>query len=280
MSAVLPSLLATLCLAAAPVETKFVQVVPAPRETARFERSPGQRRAVVLIHGLSVQPFVDGNAARAEFRSWQRADGHLARALAPDADVYAFAYGQDLPVQEVAGLEGFTANVRRLKELGYREIVLVGHSAGGLVARQFVEDYPDSGVTKVVQVCAPNAGSSWARAAAAVGQSQEAFLASLTREGRRACLKCRADKKVPEHVQFVCLVGTRARFGDGVVSCDSQWPDDLQEQGIPAVALAVDHLGAVRGKEGARRIAALVGEDHERWSPDEVRSARRRIFGK
>ena len=50
---------------------------------------------------------------------------------------------------------------------------LVGYSAGALIARYFVEDSPDYGVTKVIQVCAPNGGSGWGKLTAGVRQSQE-----------------------------------------------------------------------------------------------------------
>src|SRR5207244_2414497 len=122
------------------------------------------------------------------------------------ADVFAFAYSQDVPLETVADGPGLRDGVRRLKALGYREIVLVGHSAGGLVARQFVEDYPGAGVTKVVQVCAPNGGSAWAKARMAVRKKQEAFLASLTRKDRRLSLHERAEKRIPADVEFVCVV--------------------------------------------------------------------------
>ena len=51
--------------------------------------------------------------------------------------------------------------------------------------------------------------------------------------------EARRDRRIPEGVQFACVVGTGTRGGDGLVARESQWPEDLQRQGIPAVALDV-----------------------------------------
>jgi len=63
--------------------------------------------------------------------------------------------------------------------------------------------------------------------------------------------------------------------GDGVVSLHSQWTPDLQQQGIPAVALPTDHLAVVRSAAGADKIAALVAHPQPRWSPAKVAQFRR-----
>ncbi len=97
-----------------------------------FVRSAGQPRAVVLIHGLYLHPFSSRNVPRATLVSWQRPDGPMVQALARDADVFAFAYGQSVAVDEVAALPGLADGVRRLRQNGYSDIVLVGFSAGGL----------------------------------------------------------------------------------------------------------------------------------------------------
>jgi pimeloyl-ACP methyl ester carboxylesterase len=214
---------------------------------------------------------------RTTFRDWQDDKSRLARELARQADVYAFAYAQDVAIEEVANGSGLTEHVGWLKKQGYREIVLVGHSAGALVARQFVEDRPDAGVTKVVQVCPPNGGSSWARVPL-VRRNQFAFLQSLTKASRQKWLDLRKDKRIPAGVQFVCLIGTGAGNGDGVVHRTCQWTDELQAQGIPAVALDVTHPFAMRGSKGIEKIAELVKGDHPRWSKEQVEKARKEIL--
>jgi pimeloyl-ACP methyl ester carboxylesterase len=171
--------------------------------------------------------------------------------------------------------------VTRLKKLGYSEIVLVGHSAGGLIARHLVEDYPDAGVTKVIQVCAPNGGSLWGDFRVGVRKNQEAFVTSLSYEGRAQCLKCRADKKIPAHVQFVCVMGHMTgpfRPGDGVVYSDCQWTDDLRQQCIPVVAWRVDHQSVVRGRTFAPQLAQLVREMHPRWEVERVNREKGKLF--
>src|SRR5438128_1684436 len=169
-------LLWTVVSAAAPIETRFAQVAPVFRQADSFERSPNRQRAVVLVQGLRLHPFSNKNVAKADWESWQKPGSAVVKTLANEADVFAFAYGQNVAVDRIAETACLQDNVRRLKLLGYSEIVFVGYSAGGVVARQFVEDHPEAGVTKVVQVCAPNGGSGWAGGRAFVRKHQEEFL--------------------------------------------------------------------------------------------------------
>jgi pimeloyl-ACP methyl ester carboxylesterase len=269
---------ASLVLGAHPVEVQFVQVAPSARPTAEWRRGPGERRAVVLIQGLMVHPFSKDNVGKAALRDWQKPGSPLVKRLAGEGDVYAFAYGQNVPVDEIADHDALWGGLLRLREMGYRDVVLVGYSAGGVIARRVVEDYPDAGVTKVVQVCAPNAGSGWANLKA-VRSNQKPFLQSLTKEERRRELRERLDVTIPERVEFVCVVGTAAVSGDGVVSCRSQWTPDLQAQGVPAVTVATDHLSMVRSAGGAAKIAELVHSPQPRWGPAKVEAARKAILG-
>jgi pimeloyl-ACP methyl ester carboxylesterase len=297
MTSALPLVCAALLVAQNGPDTRFAQVAPAYREGADMRRSVAQPRAVVLVHGLHLHPFSGRGAARADWHSWQRPGSLLVRTLAVEGDVFAFAYSQDVPLESVAEARALHEGIWHLRELGYRDIVLVGHSAGGLVARQFVEDYPQAGVTRVVQVCAPNGGSGWARARMAVRKNQGPFLSSLTKKDRRGALRERAEKRIPAGVEFVCVVGLRhvplltpneardraARGvlppGDGLVSAACQWTPELQEQGIPAVPLAAGHSSVLHTREGIDLIARLVRQRIGRWDEGAVAAARLRILG-
>jgi pimeloyl-ACP methyl ester carboxylesterase len=261
-----------------PVEVRFVQVAPQDRPSAEWRRSAGERRAVVLIQGLMPHPFSKENVRRAALRDWQEPGSPLVKRLAGEGDVYAFAYGQNVAVDEIADHDALWGGLLRLRALGYRDVVLVGYSAGGVIARRVVEEYPDAGVTKVVQVCAPNAGSGWAKLSAVRGD-QKAFLRSLTKEERRREMRARLDVSLPDGVEFVCVVGTAGVTGDGVVSRRSQWPPDLQAQGVPAVTVTTDHLSMVRSSGGAGAIAELVRKPQPRWSPAKVAAERKSILG-
>jgi pimeloyl-ACP methyl ester carboxylesterase len=267
------------CLVGAePVEVQFVQVAPQARPTAGWRRSPGERRAVVLIQGLMVHPFSREGVTRAALRDWQKPGSLLVKRLASAGDVYAFAYGQNETVDEIADHDALWGGLLRLRAMGYRDVVLVGYSAGGVIARRVVEDYPEAGVTKVVQVCAPNAGSGWA-SLKAVRNNQKPFLQSLTKQERRRELRSRLDVTISGDVQFVCVVGTGGLLGDGIVSTRSQWTPDLQAQGIPVVAVATDHLSMVRSLAGAETIAELVRTPQPRWSQARVAAARKALLG-
>ena len=260
------------------VPSWFEPVLPEPLPGQGSARTRGQWRAVVLIHGLHLHPFSKENVARPLMRDWQRPRSKMARELVKYADVYAFAYAQEVGVDEVVGGSRLLENVRYLHRLGYREIILVGHSAGGVVARQFVEDYPAEGVTKVIQVCTPNGGSTWAKWAAA-RKNQRVFLNSLTKPERQRSLLARRARLLPEDVEFVCVVGTGAGDGDGVVRRDSQWTEDLVRQGVPAYPLAMTHPQAMRSARAIALIADLVRYPAPRWTKEQAARARKDVLG-
>ncbi|HYT95282.1 MAG TPA: alpha/beta hydrolase [Gemmataceae bacterium] len=262
------------------VQTQFQQLHPCPVASGPimpaemdFQRTPGQARAVVLLHGCHPS-FTDFKARAPKTESWQRPDSCVVSYLGECADVYAFRYGQNATVDQIAHLPALRAGIKRLKQLGYRELVLLGHSAGGVVARQFVEDYPDAGVTKVVQVCAPNGGSRWADLAKFAkvplvpNPAQRPFIYSLTVEEREKAMAARQSKKVPASVQFVCVIGSE----DWVVSRANQWTPDLKAQGVPSVVLRVAHESAMYGADNARRLCDLVKANHLRAGLQEIQT--------
>jgi pimeloyl-ACP methyl ester carboxylesterase len=276
MSATL-SILYLVFAAPGEIETKFVQVAPATVQQPWWN-APHKTRVVVLIHGLLVHPFSERNVGRAQLHSWQQPHSALVKRLAQEADVFSFAYGQTVRADDIAEYPELEKHVRKLRQDGYREIVLVGHSAGGVIARQFVEDHPDCGVTKVIQVCAPNTGSGWAKLQT-VRANQHDFLDSLTKPARSRNLSQRADKDIPRNVEFACIVGTGSVVGDGMVSNRSQYPPDLQKQGIPAYPFNSNHWMVLRSHRGVELVARLVRETQARWDDKQVESVRRRLIG-
>jgi pimeloyl-ACP methyl ester carboxylesterase len=278
MTALLVPVLAVLAAPAPMIEARLVRVAP-PEATAGRPEPPRKARAVVLIHGLVLHPLSKDAPARAQLRPWQLPGSLLVRRLADGADVFAFAYAQTVPVEDVAAATDLAGRLRGLRKLGYREIVLVGHSAGGLIARHAVEDHPDLPVTRVVQVCAPNTGSSWALVKAS-RPAQAPFLRSLTKAARANVLRARADKRLPAAVQFAAVVGIGRLGGDGFVSAHSQWPDDLQKQGVAVYPLRVAHRDAVKIAAAVILIARLVEQPQPRWDGRQVAQARPLVFGK
>jgi pimeloyl-ACP methyl ester carboxylesterase len=275
------SIVAALCLAGTPapqVETEFAQVAPEFHDGAAAVRSSGEAKAILLIHGLHPHPFSKDRVSRAELHAWQKPGSYLVKSLRWEGDVYAFAYSQTVPADEITARSDLDQLVRRLRKMGYREVIVVGHSAGGLVSRYLVEDYPQAGVTKVIQVCAPNGGSGWADIQV-VQSNQVEFLNSLTKASRRRALDRRKDRVIPDKVEFVCVVGTGTLGGDGLVSCRCAWPEDLQAQGIPAVPLSINHWSVVRGEKGADLVVHLVRDRQPRWDEARTMGMRKKLFG-
>jgi pimeloyl-ACP methyl ester carboxylesterase len=272
-----PVLMLALAGALGQVETKFVQVHPLPR--SGMERTPGRTRAILLLHGVGIHPLNKAKVYEPLFHDWQLPGSVLVKALGRDADVFAHAYSQNARVERVAETPALAQAIAKLRFLGYPEIILLGHSTGGVVARLFVEDHPRAGVTRVIQVCAPNDGSSWAKLNLSVARDQDIFLQSLTKKERLLWGELREDKKIPPGVDFLCIVGATGPRGDGIVACKSQWPADLQKQGIPAVRLATTHLTVLRAPRSVERIAELACADHPRWSAEKVELMRKSIVG-
>jgi pimeloyl-ACP methyl ester carboxylesterase len=260
-------------------------LVTAPPVEARLERlaPPGEvkqsHRAVVLFHGLRVQPVSAAAVRRAEPSFWESEQAPLVKLLSQGSDVFGFHYAQTTTVDDVAKSPELFRSMQRLRETGYVEIVLIGYSAGAIVARQFVEDNPESGVTKVIQVGAPNGGSDWTVLMHGVRAPQVKFVESLTKDARRIANQVRADRRIPDHVQFVCVVTVSNWIGDGVVRRDAQWTNDLQTQNIPAEVIFLPHVGAMFSSRLSAKVRDLVVQPQHRWTPDQVQMARPRILG-
>jgi pimeloyl-ACP methyl ester carboxylesterase len=259
--------------------TRCAEVAPAVDEAKEFVRSKDRDRAVILIHGLTLHPLNKDAARKVEFRDWQRADSLLVKKLAKEADVYAFAYAQTTAADEIPEAGDLGAWVEKLQKLGYKEIVLIGHSAGGVIAREFVEDNPDRGVTKVIQVCTPNEGSGWAKIHA-VHSDQMDFLESLSKDKRRAMLRERAGKRIPDAVDFACIVGSLSVVGDCVVACRSQWSEDLQKQGVPVYAVTSTHWHMMHCTKAIDKMAEVVREPQPRWDEKKVAATKKQLIGK
>jgi pimeloyl-ACP methyl ester carboxylesterase len=279
MAAWLPTVL-LLTTGLPPVDFKFVQVAPARplAQNGIVARSPGQSRAVILIEGLELNLLDHRKGPQGELRFWQQPGSVIVKALSADADVFSFCYGQTAPVTDMGELPALRDNVQHLRQLGYTEVVFVGYSAGGIVARQFVEDNPGIGVTRVIQVCTPNLGSTLARIKSMVGPAQESFLQSLTKEARSRAFQERRGKRIPENVEFVCVLGNGLVYGDGITSTRSQWPDDLQVQGVPVVIAKTEHWEVMRSERSAIMIARLVRENQPRWDAAKVAAMRKHLW--
>ena len=256
--------------------TAFWQVTPAYHDAAVVR---DKDRAVLLVHGLVPRPVQPAKAAIPEAHSWQKPDSYLVKRLAADFDVFGFSYAQTVPVDGVCWSDGLRRAVKELKAAGYRDVVLVGHSAGGVIVRQFAEQFPDAGVTKVIIVAAPHNGSPWALVPQfGLAPNQEPFIKSLAPRPRlRQCLRC---KPMADGLEVCCVVCKLPRLaGDTIVPAASQWPEEFQKQGIPAALVPVNHFDAVRSPEGAAVIAELARERLTRWTPEQVEQGRQRLLG-
>jgi len=237
-------------------------------------------RAVVLIHGLKTHVFNPEKAEYPDVHSFQLPQSELVRALKDDFDLFGLSYAQIGPADWVASSPKLNEGIKALRFAGYKQIILVGHSAGGLIARKFVEMHPASGVTKVIAVASPYLGSGWAKLPhQLMPKSQLVFIRSLLPEVREECAR-NCTTKLPEDLEFCCVVCKLPRLdSDTTVGVDSQWPKDLQKLGIPVSLVNCNHFDAMKHEKAVQAIVELAKGKVVRWTPAEVEKAQRIIFG-
>jgi pimeloyl-ACP methyl ester carboxylesterase len=280
MTPALPLVVALVAAPAANLPTELWQVAPDPQGKPWWQANANRKgRAVLLVHGLKIHPLRPNLVHKPQLHDWQEPKSAVVQALGRDSDVFAFAYAQTVPVDLIAHCTGLRDAVAQMRTAGYKEVVLIGHSAGGLIARQFVESYPEAGVTKVIQVASPNAGSDVAAFfKTGYPKAQAAFVQSLAPAARAESMR-RARALVSPRVELVCVVCRIAKAnGDGLVKLDSQWPDDLRQQGIPAALAPVSHFDAMKAAVSVRLIAELARDRLVRWEPEQVDQARKVLF--
>lgn len=274
-----PYLPVVLVLFAAPevnIATEIWQVAPDMKAKPGWANTKRTRdRAVLLLPGLKIHPLRPALATRPDLHAWQEPNSDLVRTLARDFDVYSLGYAQNTALDAVAQCPGLRDTVASIQKAGYKEIVLIGHSAGGVIARLFIESYPDSGVTKVICVAAPHTGSELAHLKGGYPKVQATFVQSLAPEARMVAV----PRKIDDSIEMVCVVCKLKRVdGDGLVNLNSQWPEECRKFGIPAVLVPGSHFEAMAGAAGVKAIGELAREKLVRWTPEDVDKARKVIF--
>lgn len=250
------------------------QPFPGPRSADEVTRSPGRRDAVILLPGLDLRD--DGDSpAKPRFVDWQGSTSPLVKAFSRHADVFSVCYAQTSPVEEIASFPELRDAVGKIKRLGYDNITMLGHSAGGLIARHFVEEHPQLGVTKVIQIAAPNGGTKlayWGVNLLQVPKDQERFVESMSPGHRAEVLKSREKKSIPASIDFVaavCCTSPTSR-GDGAVNRHCQWPVDLQNQGVPCVCLTGSHNEVMAHEDCLKVYCRLLTQPQPRWGTTQV----------
>lgn len=252
----------------------LMQPYPGPNGADKLERTKDRSRAVILLGGLDLRD--DGaSAATPRFVDWQGSTSTLVKGLSRHADVYSIAYAQNTAVEEIASFPELREAVGNVKKLGYSEVVLLGHSAGGILARHFVEEHPRAGVTRVIQVAAPNSGTKlagWAVRLLQVPPEQASFVASLSPAHRAAVLKGRENKMIPTGIDFVSVVSCTSPKdrGDGAVNRQCQWPPDLQQQGVPCACVQASHAHVMYQEDCCDLYCKLITESQPRWGHTQV----------
>jgi len=272
MTPSLPFVVAVFACPAAELPTELWQITPERKGIFAGNPPRTKDRAVLLIPGLKIHPFKPAYATRPEIREYQQASSELVRTLAKDSDVFAFGYAQTVSIDAIAQSPGLRAAVTQIKTAGYSDIVLIGHSAGGVIARIFAESHPESGVTKVITVASPHDGSEVAKLKIGYHKVQAAFVESLSPNARSQA----ASSKLDDRLQIACVVcKVKGIEADGLVCLPSQWPPDCRKVGVPAVLVQTDHWHAMLAPSAIKTLSELAKEKLARWSPEEVDKAQK-----
>jgi len=229
-------------------------------------------KAVLCIPGLYPHPFRPTRATKPESHPWFESRAPLLAALAADFDVYAIGYAQTVPVDCVANCTGFKTTIQSLRDAGYTELILVGHSAGGLIAHQFIERNPKSGVTKLIPVAVPYSGSELAEINIGVPRTQASYIRSLAPTPRQDVLRAAAN--FPSSVEYCAVVCKVTKLpNDILVGVESQWPAELRAQGLPATLVNANHFEILKSPQGVSTVVDLAKSKLVRWNADQTMQA-------
>jgi pimeloyl-ACP methyl ester carboxylesterase len=214
-------------------------LVPFDPDRPALPEGVASRGTVVLIHGLDDP-------------------GKVWRSLAPELqeqgfDVWLMRYPNDQPVVESAAL--LFEELEGLRRRGVERISLVGHSMGGLVAREMLTD-PATGyatsvregdvpvVTTLIMVGTPNHGSPLARfrglaeprdQLARLTKGQASWLSGILDGAGEAKIDLLPDSRFlnelnsrphPEGVDMLIIAGVVSPWTEGQID---QWIDGLRE---------------------------------------------------
>ena len=80
----------------------FEQVAPVSRAPSAFVRTPDEKRAVILIHGLLPHPINDTHVSTPSLSGWEKPGSTLVTTLGAANDVYSLGYGQNAPIDDIA----------------------------------------------------------------------------------------------------------------------------------------------------------------------------------
>lgn len=126
---------------------------------------------VLLLHGIGCNAAV-----------WTTMRRHLdAQGLGP---VYALSYGPPFAAIETFAVQVADKIAQIERDTGATQVVIVGHSMGGLVARSYLREYGSAHVRRLVTIGTPFAGSrhAWLMSGAPLAQMRPGsdYLAGLS----------------------------------------------------------------------------------------------------
>lgn len=230
------------------------------------------QKAIVLIHGLNPKYIQNSEKYDQPIEApWQNRNSEIVQTLDAHGDVFGIVYSQNRPVDDIANFPGFYLIFNQLKKAGYKDIVLIGSSAGGVISRIYVEDRPNPRVSRVIQVSAPNLGNRLSKIAGLddsldVIENKDFldFIKSLKPEERKNVTRARRHLEIPDRIEFSSITGVLQLDTDGIVARSSAWDKYLRRQGIPGVSAIYVHGKHMQNPHAIQWIKRLITHDINR----------------
>ncbi|MBF0627189.1 MAG: alpha/beta fold hydrolase [Magnetococcales bacterium] len=249
---------------------------------------PARADVIILIHGYFSGDDAwsrSGITSELEAVGWESGGGVTATGTAGDVRFRASApkgaqayYLADLPSEaplmiQSAALKEILAAIRAQR--GKERTILVGHSAGGVVARLLMVQEPTLGIDTLITIATPHLGTDKAEVAGLIASTPLAMMApvmglstlnrskslydDLTRE-RPGTLLYWLNRQPHPKARYDSIVrrDSFALFGDNTVPT---WSQDmgkvvaLHEQARPAVTIGNDH--ALERADGVALVRLL-----------------------
>jgi len=201
---------------------------------------PPQDEVTVLVHGIWMQGFM-----MIVMEKRLRALGFLTAA-------FSYDFLNQTPAANAQDLH------RRIGELGARRVNLVGHSLGGIVILNFLDQFPDVSIGKVVLIGSPVRGSVVAKHVHEnpilrpfLGKSADGLLEGAPRFKGRMPLGIITGSG---RLGLLSLLYSVGRHGDGVVQANETLIDTATDR----INVPYSHSGLIFSRKCADYVGTFL----------------------
>ena len=210
-----------------------------------------EKKPVLFVHGISGTPInfkeMISNIDRDVYQPW------------------VFQYPSGLRLDGIAA--GLNYEIEQLREkYGFKKIILIAHSMGGLISRTYIQRYQNnenSVVERYISISSPYGGHDLA--VFGVREETKSFVAAWVDmvPGSKFQERMYSSKlKVPFYLIYgnYSKLKNKPKKGDGTVSLKSMLQPDVVEDAVKIYEFDEDHMSILRSGEVFDTIVGIVRE--------------------